>query len=40
MHFNSGKSSGKEVMILQLEQIALNYSKTPEGIKAKEMLNY
>ncbi|MCW3160711.1 type IX secretion system periplasmic lipoprotein PorW/SprE [Chryseobacterium oryctis] len=38
--FNAGKSSGKEVMILQLEQIALNYSKTPEGIKAKEMLNY
>lgn len=38
--FNSGKSSGKEVMILQLEQIALNYSKTPEGIRAKEMLNY
>ncbi|RNA61029.1 tetratricopeptide repeat protein [Chryseobacterium nematophagum] len=38
--FNSGKTSGKEVMILQLEQIALNYSKTPEGIKAKEMLNY
>lgn len=38
--FNTGKSSGKEVMILQLEQIALNYSKTPEGIKAKEMLNY
>ena len=38
--FNTGKSSGKEVMILQLEQIALNYSKTPEGIRAKEMLNY
>lgn len=38
--FNTGKSSGKEVMILQLEQIALNYGKTPEGIKAKEMLNY
>lgn len=38
--FNSGKASGKEVMILQLEQIALNYSKTPEGIRAKEMLNY
>jgi len=38
--FNAGKSSGKEVMILQLEQIALNYSKTPEGIRAKEMLNY
>jgi hypothetical protein len=38
--FNSGKASGKEVMILQLEQIALNYGKTPEGEKAKEMLNY
>ncbi len=38
--FNSGKESGKEVMILQLEQIALNYGKTPEGEKAKEMLNY
>lgn len=38
--FNSGKSSGKEVMILQLEQIALNYGKTPEGEKAKDMLNY
>lgn len=38
--FNAGKTSGKEVMILQLEQIALNYAKTPEGIKAKEMLNY
>lgn len=38
--FNSGKSSGKEVMILQLEQIALNYGKTPEGDKAKDMLNY
>ncbi|MCJ7933968.1 MAG: tetratricopeptide repeat protein [Chryseobacterium sp.] len=38
--FNAGKSSGKEVMILQLEQIALNYSKTPEGVRAKEMLIY
>ncbi|WP_228414235.1 hypothetical protein [Chryseobacterium sp. CH21] len=38
--FNAGKSSGKEVMILQLEQIALNYSKTAEGARAKEMLNY
>jgi len=38
--FNAGKASGKEVMILQLEQIVLNYAKTPEGIKAKEMLNY
>ena len=38
--FNAGKSSGKEVMILQLEQIVLNYAKTPEGEKAKQMLNY
>jgi hypothetical protein len=36
----SGKLAGKEVMILQLEQIVLNYAKTPEGLKAKEMLNY
>jgi hypothetical protein len=34
------KIEWKEVMILQLEQIALNYGKTPEGEKAKEMLNY
>lgn len=26
--FNAGKTAGKEVMILQLEQIALNYDKT------------
>lgn len=38
--FNAGKTSGKEVMILQLEQIVLNYSKTPEGAKAKDMLSY
>ena len=38
--FNAGKSNGKEVMILQLEQIVLNYAKTPEGEKAKQMLNY
>ncbi|MBW8362543.1 MAG: tetratricopeptide repeat protein [Kaistella sp.] len=38
--FNAGKTSGKEIMILQLEQIALNYGKTPEGEKAKEMLLY
>ena len=36
--FNTGKTVGKEVMILQLEQIALNYGKTQEGIKAKELL--
>ena len=38
--FNTGKTAGKEIMILQLEQIALNYAKTMEGAKAKEMLNY
>ena len=38
--FDTGKTSGKEVMILQLEQIALNYNKTPEGEKAKEILKY
>ena len=38
--YNAGKSAGKEVMILQLEQIVLNYAKTPEGIKAKELLKY
>ena len=32
--------NGKEVMILQLEQIALNYKDTAEGEKAIEMLNY
>ena len=38
--FNIGKTAGKEIMILQLEQIALNYAKTPEGEKAREMLKY
>lgn len=38
--FNAGKISGKEILILQLEQIALNYARTPEGVKAKEMLKY
>lgn len=38
--FNSGKTAGKEIMILQLEQIALNYSRTLEGEKAKDMLKY
>lgn len=38
--FNSGKTAGKEVMILQLKQIALNYEKTDEGIKAKKLLKY
>lgn len=38
--FNTAKTAGKEIMILQLEQIMLNYPKTPEGIKAKEMLQF
>ncbi len=38
--FNTGKMAGKEIMILQLEQIALNYAKTPEGLKAIQMLKY
>lgn len=38
--FNTGKTAGKEIMILQLEQITLNYGKTPEGEKAQEMLKY
>ncbi len=38
--FNIGKTAGKEIMILQLEQISLNYAKTPEGEKATEMLKY
>lgn len=38
--YNTGKTAGKEIMILQLEQLALNYAKTPEGMKAAEMLNY
>ena len=38
--YNAGKTAGKEIMILQLEQIVLNYAKTPEGKKAKELLKY
>lgn len=38
--FNTAKTAGKEIMILQLEQLMLNYPKTPEGIKAKEMLQF
>lgn len=37
---NSGKTAGKEIMILQLEQIALNYGNTPEGKKAKDLLKF
>ena len=38
--FNTGKTAGKEIMILQLEQLMLNYPKTSEGVKAKQMLEY
>ncbi len=38
--FNAGKTAGKEIMILQLEQIALNYPQTTEGRRAIEMLKY
>ena len=38
--FNTGKTAGKGIMILQLEQIALNYARTLEGEKAEEMLKY
>jgi hypothetical protein len=38
--YNAGKTAGKEIMILQLEQIVLNYAKTPEGKKAKDLLKY
>ncbi len=38
--YNAGKTAGKEIMILQLEQIVLNYAKTAEGKKAKELLKY
>lgn len=38
--YNAGKNAGKEVMILQLEQILLNYGNTPEGLKAKQLLKY
>lgn len=34
----AGKLYGKEVMILQLQQIVLNYEKTLEGIRAAEIL--
>ncbi len=38
--FNTGKTAGKEIMILQLEQLVLNYPNTAEGQKAAEMLKY
>lgn len=38
--YNTGKLNGKEVMILQLNQIILNYPKTNEGEKAAEVLNF
>jgi hypothetical protein len=38
--YNAGKTAGKEIMILQLEQIVLNYGNTPEGKKAKDLLKF
>ncbi|WP_312767631.1 tetratricopeptide repeat protein [Epilithonimonas sp.] len=38
--YNAGKTAGKEIMILQLEQIVLNYKKTPEGKKAQDLLKF
>lgn len=38
--FNAGKTAGKEIMILQLQQIAFNYPKTEEGQRAEQMLIY
>ena len=38
--FITGKTAGKEVMILQLQQIVFNYDKTAEGEKAKKILSY
>ena len=38
--FITGKIAGKEVMILQLQQIVFNYDKTAEGEKAKKILSY
>lgn len=37
--FIMGKTVGKEVMILQLQQIALSYETTNEGIRAKQILD-
>ncbi|MDO4225199.1 MAG: tetratricopeptide repeat protein [Bergeyella zoohelcum] len=38
--YNTGKIAGKEIMILQLQQLALNYPKLEEGKKATELLKY
>ncbi len=38
--FITGKTAGKEVMILQLQQIVFNYNKAAEGEKAKKILSY
>lgn len=38
--FITGKTIGKEVMALQLQQIVFNYEKTKEGHKAKEILEF
>lgn len=38
--FITGKTEGKDIMILQLENMVLAYGKTPEGIKAQEILKF
>lgn len=38
--FITGKTEGKEIMILQLENMVLAYGKTPEGEKAQEILKF
>lgn len=36
----TGKTVGRDIMILQLQQIVFNYEKTEEGMKAKALLDY
>lgn len=38
--FIAGKTAGKEIMILQLQQVVFNYEKTAEGKRAREILAY
>ena len=36
--YNTGKTTGKNDMYRQLEALSLNYAKTPEGLKARDLL--
>ncbi len=38
--FIIGKTKGKEDMVASLEQIVLNFERTNEGAKAKEILKF